>query len=65
MKITKRPKTIVAKKKRIDAWINEYSCPSCYTTFVGAGLSHNITRFKCSCGQELIIKEWLVIEELQ
>jgi len=32
----------------------EYICPSCYTTFKGF-VSKNTTRFKCDCGQELIV----------
>jgi len=32
-----------------------YICPSCYTTFKGF-VSKNTTRFKCQCGQELIVE---------
>ena len=35
---------------------SSYTCPFCKVTFLGSGISRNVTRFKCkSCKNEIII----------
>ena len=64
MRITKRAKTVIASKTKVYSWVRGYTCPSCYTKFIGAsGLSDNTIRFKCNCGQELIIEKWIITEK--
>lgn len=58
MKVTKTPKKV--KLFRIPLIINSekilYTCPCCKIQFELHGmLGKNITRFKCDCGQELIV----------
>jgi hypothetical protein len=55
MKITVRPKKV--KVKFIETTVEHavYDCPTCGCTFKGFGPQRNVTRFKCECGQELIV----------
>jgi len=55
MKLTKRPKRVRIKWIKYESASSEYICPSCYTTFKGF-VSKNTTRFRCDCGQELIVE---------
>ena len=46
----------VVKTLRITSYV-EYSCPKCYKIIKDYSFDYEkITRFKCSCGQELIAK---------
>jgi len=53
MKITKRPKKVKVLYIKNESYHTEYTCPSCYVTFVGAGLQKNVLSFVCDCGQVL------------
>ena len=55
MKLTKRPKRVKVNWVKTEHSYSEYVCPSCHTTFKGF-VSKNTTRFKCDCGQELIVE---------
>ena len=56
-KRTKRAKRVTVNWKEVESvsYISVYLCPSCGTTFEGGGPSMRTTRFRCSCGQELIV----------
>jgi len=54
-KITKKPKRVTVSFKEVVRYIPEYTCPSCHVHYVGAGVSRSVTRFRCECGQELIV----------
>jgi hypothetical protein len=51
---TKKPKRVYVFHEEVIQYTDKYECPSCKSYFNGFGISHNITRFKCQCGQELI-----------
>ncbi len=59
MKVTKKAKSVIVKREEIKtSYIKtEYTCPSCFTTFIGRNIPDNVVRFKCECGQVLIVKE--------
>ena len=54
---TKRPKTVAVSSREVISHSESYTCPSCHTVFCGYGPAQNVTRFICSCGQELIVGE--------
>jgi len=54
-KITKRPKTIKVTYEEIKSFISKYACPSCGGIFHGF-VEKNVHRFRCKCGQLLIVK---------
>ena len=58
MKYTKRAKSIPVfyREIKVVEEISEYICPTCCIAYVGAGLRKSVLRFKCECGQELIVK---------
>jgi len=56
-KVTKKPKGVIVYWKECQSFNSVYNCPSCGTEFQGFVGSENITRFKCQCGQELIINK--------
>ena len=58
-KVTKKPKRVSIILHETVSTYSEYYCPSCKTRFVGAGISSKIMRFKCDCGQELIVDKFL------
>ena len=60
--ISKKPKKVVVYKRKISVYQNSYSCPSCHTVYVG-GIDSNIIRFRCSCGQELIVDKYIEIKD--
>jgi predicted RNA-binding Zn-ribbon protein involved in translation (DUF1610 family) len=65
-KPTKRAKsTIVKWHKNVSVWyMSEFQCPNCKTTWKNTlSKSNNITRFKCDCGQELIISKNLILNQ--
>lgn len=55
-KRTKKPKSVKVDYKEYKHEVSSYTCPSCAIEYIGAGLSRNVTRFKCECGQELIVE---------
>lgn len=55
-KITKKPKRVKVIYTKTTSYYSEYSCPSCGLHLVGAGLQKNVTRFRCDCGQELMVE---------
>lgn len=58
VKKTIKPKTVKVIKNTETRIVStyEYACPSCFTTFRDYTLNlERVTRFKCSCGQELIV----------
>jgi len=61
MKITKKAKKVQVKYTESISYRPEYTCPSCKTSFVGFGPSKNVIRFRCKCGQELIVEKPLDI----
>ncbi len=56
---TKRPKKTTVRYKESFIEVSEYQCPTCKTTFCG-GVNRNVTRFRCSCGQELIVEKEVI-----
>jgi hypothetical protein len=60
MGVTKRPKRVkLDLKTYVHTEIEyRYTCPACYTEFWGhTGITANTIRFRCTCGQELIVEE--------
>lgn len=55
MKPTKKPKHAKMKLEPVTRYVSSYTCPTCNVRFVGTGHVPNILRFRCDCGQELII----------
>ena len=55
-KRTKKPKPVKVDYKEYTHEVSSYVCPSCATEYIGAGISRNVTRFKCECGQELRVE---------
>jgi len=62
-KPTKNAKIAIVqwKEKTQTYYESEYICPCCGTTYINTlSKSNNMTRFKCDCGQEIIIKDKIV-----
>lgn len=57
IKPTKRPKKVSFKERKITGSVYDYKCPTCYTLFSFHYNMVKVTRFKCDCGQELIVDE--------
>ena len=57
MKITKRPKGTIIRYSETKCYTSTYHCPSCRTVYSGYGIGQKVTRFICSCGQELRVVE--------
>jgi hypothetical protein len=53
--ITKKPKAVDVYVRPVTNYEYTYSCPACKIAYVGY-LQGNVTRFICSCGQELIVR---------
>ena len=53
MKKTKRPKDTIIRYSETKCYTSTYHCPTCHTIYSGFGIGQHITRFICSCGQEL------------
>ena len=55
--ITKRAKPVEVTDcvQKINWTRTEYTCPSCYTTFISDHPNKSVLRFICDCGQELRI----------
>lgn len=62
-KITKKPKKVDIICKEVKAYVLEYKCPHCHTTFVGADVPEKVTQFLCKCGQELVVENRKYIKE--
>ena len=54
MKITKKPKKVNVYHQKMTIYNDKYECPSCKAHFNNFGITENIKRFECQCGQELI-----------
>lgn len=57
MKCTKKAKPVDVKFIETSQYYAEYTCPTCKVTYCGGGPYKNTIRFKCECGQELVIKK--------
>jgi hypothetical protein len=55
MRVTKRPKHVNVYYEKIESSRSVYTCPVCKGTFIGFSIDKTIIRFRCKCGQELII----------
>lgn len=55
IKITKKPKHVDIKQRKVESYITSYQCPTCKVFFEGCGPARNVIRFRCSCGQELMV----------
>lgn len=56
MKPTKKPKKVRVEWYESTCFTSEYTCPSCRNVFDGFVGSKNVLRFRCRCGQELIVE---------
>lgn len=57
-KTTKKPKRVILIFTEIKSFICSYTCPSCRIKYAGTGFRKSkIIRFRCDCGQELIIDQ--------
>ena len=55
MSVTKKPKKIKIKKVEWTEYRLEFTCPSCFITYMN-DISINVLRLRCrNCGQELIV----------
>lgn len=54
MSATKKAKTVDVKWSTRKEYYPVYVCPSCKTTMNG-GFGKSTLRFRCNCGQELIV----------
>ena len=59
MKVTKRPKRIavVYRVQMVEETVSQYVCPTCKVHYASGGPGYRVTRFMCTCGQELIIEK--------
>lgn len=64
-KVTKRAKSIdvICRQHVVIESISSYTCPSCHIEFVGCGPDKSTTRFICECGQELIVRNRMIVKE--
>jgi len=58
MGTTKTPKGVSVEweKQEYVTYRSRYQCPSCRTVFQGFIQDKSVLRFRCKCGQELIIE---------
>jgi len=56
-KLTKYSKKVKVIYKPVTRYISTYTCPTCCTSFVGAGIEENVLKFRCTCGQILEVEE--------
>ena len=54
---TRRPKNVIVEWLEVVTYEVNYECPTCKVHYLGAGPAKNVTRFICSCGQELIVRK--------
>ena len=62
-KITKKAKSVDIIRHEVVETYPEYTCPSCLVTYIGSGPGKSTVRFKCTCGQELIVKNNKYVSE--
>lgn len=55
MSITKKAKKVNVLHKETRSYYSSYDCPSCHTIFANNGPRKDVIRFRCECGQELIV----------
>lgn len=55
--MSKKAKTVevVFQKRMVVDYNISYACPTCYQAYVLYSFDKSVTRFKCNCGQELIV----------
>ena len=63
IKVTKRPKRITVTYTKTEETYSEYECPSCGLYLIGAAIGLHVTRFRCKCGQELIVDKRVIKKE--
>ena len=60
--ITKRAKKVDVYVTPITTYTTSYRCPSCHTEYSGF-ISSTTERFRCSCGQLLIVNKHIKLEK--
>jgi hypothetical protein len=55
-KITKAAKPVRIEYEEVKRFLASYQCPSCLVFFKGFGPAENVIRFRCQCGQELVVE---------
>ena len=53
---TKSPKKVKVTWIQSVSFTSKYYCPSCHGLFDGDAGGRNVLRFRCRCGQELIVE---------
>ena len=53
---------VIYKEIKCTSYRAEYQCPKCKIFFQDDTLYKNVTRFLCSCGQEIIVDRKIVKE---
>jgi predicted SprT family Zn-dependent metalloprotease len=56
IKKTKRAQKIKVRTRKESYYIHSYQCPACRTIYEDT-IGANVIRFRCGCGQELIVAE--------
>jgi hypothetical protein len=61
LKVTKNPKKVIVTYQEFTTIkrVTGYNCPSCTLNIYGAGIKDHTVRFRCRCGQELIIDKFI------
>lgn len=54
-RVTKKAKSVDVHWRSVKTLYSMYTCPACKEFFQG-GVGTNAIRFRCKCGQELIVK---------
>ena len=55
MSKTKKPQRVTILYEEIKSYTPSFTCPACHVEYKGYGPGRNVLRFKCECGQELIV----------
>lgn len=56
MKPTKKAKKVRIEYEQVVNYLASYHCPSCKIIYKGNGPWRGVVRFRCGCGQELIVE---------
>lgn len=59
MSKTKKAKMVSVSWVETKSYYAKYICPSCHTEYHGGGVNKSTLRFRCECGQELIVENTL------
>ena len=57
MRVTKKAKKIIVSRIKFESHYMKWTCPACKVEFHSNALQDNVLRFKCDCGQELIVEK--------